>query len=386
MTVTEKLQGVGSWSVRLRPDTPAQILDALLLAKSGRGHVVITPTWLDLGALSDADALALSRYTGIYLKRVEETLTLSGYGVNGWLGDGDRGRSVGNFGTSGFGAGSGTFAEWAAALTPSFLTAGIVSSIAGTYVKVFTRTYFREIINDVAARFGAFWRVNNQFELDFGTAAALFKTTPTALIVRHRADAGRDFNVHGITGDLQMTRDVEDWAWRVLYWWGGTPTLQVQTGGIADADVPFRGPDGSPAWVDMIIEDSQTTTSGDADALALTQWNRFTGVRNEFTLSSSEYDIARDIQVGDNVLVFDLQRGIYNTANPVTYRGQTIHPATIQCVGYTWPVREGMGVWFRRYVKPSTTWVPEWIDLSPYVMWEDGDTTVEVGAKPRATL
>ena len=380
--ITERLMGVGAWSFRLDSATPGQILDRLLLRNAGRGHVVITPTWANLAAMSDADALALSVYTGIYLKRVEETLTLSGRGVNGWLGDGNRGRSTGGS------PATRTFPGWATFLTPDFLGEGIRSSIAGNFTHAPGPVLFNEVANAVADRFDAAWRVTNDFMLDFGTYAALFRSTPVAVAMRYTADSGRDLNVRGITGDLSMTRDIEDWARTVVYWWDddGTPTPILQTGGVSDVNVPFRNPDGTPAWVDVIVNDSQPDNSTDATALSLAQWGRFAGVRNEFSLSSTEYRIGRDITVGDNLWVFDMERGVYDLANPVVYRGQTIFPQVMRCVGYTWPVREGMGVWFRRHRKVDSTWVLEWTDLTEYIKPESGDTTVDVGAKPRSRL
>lgn len=384
MTVKETFQGVGVWSVRLDPATPAHVLNKTRIESSGRAHVVITTAWADLGGMPDEDALALARYTGIYLKRVDETLTLSGHGMNGWLGDGSIGPTTG--GTSSL---PQSFSAWATRCTPANLGVGIRSTIAGTWAKDFGLSYLRDIADGVADAFNAAWRVTNDGKLDFGTFADLFREDPIAVIVRHRADSGRDLGVRGLTGDLAMMRDVEDTPRRVIYRWdnAGTPTDYIQTGGIADADYPFRSFDGSPMFIDKLIDDSKTTTVGDATRLSAAQLASVAGVRSEFTLTSSEYDIGRDVAVGDNVMVFDLARGVYDMANdPLVYRGQTIYPRVLRCVGYTWPIRQGMGVWLRRWVKPSTTWELEWVDLTPYVIWEDGDTTVDVGAKPRAIL
>lgn len=393
MTVTERLRGIGAWSLSLRPDTPTQVKNLMLPEVSGYGHIVITPNRVDLGAMSDEDALALSRYTGIFLARDEQNLTLSGYGVNAWLGDGNKGRSFGLFGP-GAGAGNtyittGAFSQWVdAILQDGFLTEGTISSISGTYTVVHERGFFRDVLDAVCDRFGADWVVRPDFSLDVGTQADLFRVTPEALIVRHRADSGRDIAIRGVTGELDMTRDVEDWARRVIFWWddSGSPTASIADGGVAEADVPFRGPTGGPPLIDRIVDGSRVDSSGDAAALAAAHWAQTSGVRAEMTLRSNEYDIGRDVAVGDNVYVFDHERGIFDLNNPVTYRGQTIYPRVIRCVGYTWPIRQGMGVWFRRYRKVGGNWELEWIDLTPYVVWEDGNTTVEVGAKPRQKL
>lgn len=367
--------GVGSWALSLNPDTPGQIKDVMLPARSAYGHIVVTPTWVDLGSMDDATALSLSRYTGIYLARDEATLELSGYGVNAWLGDGQKGRSTG--GTTK----TDTFANWAAFVTPAFLGTGTRSTIAGNFKHIYDPTFFRELADAVAARYDAAWRVTPDFQLDFGTYDDLFREDPVTVITRSRLDAGRDFNVRGVHGDLNMTRDVEDWARRVVYFYDGGSI--IQTGGVSDLDAPFRGPTGDPAFVDRVIVDMQTDNSTDATALALAEWRKTTGVRDQITLSAEEYDIGRDVQVGDNLHVFDRDRGIFDLTNPLLYRGQTIYPQVIRCVGYTWPVRAGMGVWFRHYRRVDDAWVLTWTDLTPFVRFESGETTVEVGAKPR---
>lgn len=380
MTITERLMGVGAWSLDLDPATPQSVLQGLRLRDAGRGHLVVFPTWVDAAALDDEDALALARYTGIYLKQDRSTLTLSGMGVNGWLGDGKRGRSTQQATTR-------TFEGWTTFVTPDYLGTGIRSTIAGNFKVDTGPVFFNDLANLIADRYGAAWRVTNDFKLDFGTYAALFRESPTALITRHTADSGRDFDVHGVTGDLELVEDIEDWARRVVYWYedeSSGPTAIIQDGGVDPGDAPFRGPDGSAAFVDVLVEDSETDNATDATALSLAQWGRFRGVRQEISLSSTEYDIGRDIGVGDNLFVFDHDRGIYDMGNPVTYRGQVIYPDVIRCVGYSWPVRAGMGVWFRRHRKVDSSWVLEWTDLTPYVRWETGAATVDVGAKPRA--
>ena len=371
--------GVGAWNLRLDEATPGHVINRLRVADAGRGHIVITPTWADLGNMNDAAALALSRYTGVYLRREHATHTLSGYGVNAWLGEDDSvGRSTG--GTTQ----TLSFPDWAAFVTPSYLGTGIRTAIPGNFKYTYDPTTFRALADAVAARYNAAWHVTPDFKLNFGTYNDLFRNPAKAMVVRHRQDAGRDLNLRGIHGDLDMVEDIEDWRWRNVYFYDGGSV--IQDGGVADADVPFRGPDGSPAFVDQITTDGSTDNSTDAAALALALWRQTTGVRQELTLSSVEYDIGVDVAVGDNLYVYDPDRAIYDLTREVVYRGQRIHPAVIRCVGYTWPVREGMGVWFRRYRKVDSSWVLEWIDLTPYVLWESGDTTVEVGAKPRTTL
>lgn len=385
MTYTERLMANGDWSLTLRPETPRVILNQMSLKKSAFGHIVVTPTYIDLSEMSDADALSHSSFTGVY-RRQPSDREFGGMHVNSWPGEDDkRGRSFNGLGVPG----SGTFADWRTNII-SLLSAGLSigaglgpGTVSGTYSQSFFRSSLRSAIEQISTRFGTEWRVTNRFALDWGTPATIFKLTPNALVVRHRADAGRTWDLRAIQGDLDVDRDVDDWVWRIIYSYNNNTATVVANGGIADADVPYRGPGGAPAWIDLVIEDSQTTAAGDANSLAGAQWGRFNPVREELRLTSEEFDIDDAVSVGDAIWVYDPARGIENPANPIEYRGGAVFPVAIRCVGLTRPFRRGQGVWFRRWRDTGTAWEVSWIDLTDYVEWEDARTTVEVGALPR---
>lgn len=378
--ITERLMGIGSWTVQLRSDTPRPIMEAIDVRRSGFGHIAITPTPIDTWAISDAQILSMVRYLGVYRKQPSE-FGMAGGGTALWISDEDgQGRSfVTSLSTT-----NGTFAEWVSALRPADLLAGITSTISGTLAKTYYRTGLRPPLDDVCAYFGAEWRVTNELKFDIGLPADLFRTTPTSVIVRTKGDGGRDHNVQGIVGNLDVVRDVEDWTRRAVYYTGtaATPEVNSQDGGVADADVIFRGPFGAGAVRDRLVEGfSSPSASGPGYALAM--YNQYKTPRQELRLSTDLYDIGQDVRVGDSVYVYDPMRGMQNLDTQITYRGKVIYPETIRCVGLQWPIRAGMGVYFRYYTKPSTTWVVNWLDLTPYVIFESGETQVEVGAKPR---
>jgi hypothetical protein len=66
-------------------------------------------------------------------------------------------------------------------------------------------------------------------------------------------------------------------------------------------------------------------------------------------------------------------------SNQVYFQGQLVMPVVMQLQAVTWPIQEGMGVYFR-YYSGST---PVWVDLTEYVEFESGSTTLDVGALPR---
>lgn len=384
MSVSEKHQAIGSWELPLRVDTPRTILDRLDVRKAGFGHVVITPTPVNLEAIPDAGLLGLARYVGVYLRQADP-YTMSGGGLGSWISDADGKGPAYSVSVS---TAAGTFAQWAATLRPFDLSAGIVGAIAGVFNKTYYRTTVRGPLDEVCAYFGAEWRVRNTFAFDIGRPADLFNLTPKAVIVRKAGEGGRDFNILGVVGDLKVARDVEDWSRRIVYYTGTeeAPVIAVApAAAVPDNDVPFRSPTGAVIRMDRLIEDFSTTPAGSATSLAAAQYGRFKAPRQELKLSTQQYDVGQDVRVGDNIFVFDPLAGIQNLATELEYRGRIIYPETIRCVGLSWPIRKGMGVYFRYYVKVADVWTVQWIDLTNHVDWETGDTTVEVGEKPRSS-
>ena len=85
MSVTERVMAAGDRSITLSSETPRKLLEAINVEAIGFSTLVILPAHLDVRAHTDADLLALARYTGIY--RRQEGLTLSGAGLPTLMGD-----------------------------------------------------------------------------------------------------------------------------------------------------------------------------------------------------------------------------------------------------------------------------------------------------------
>lgn len=387
MSVTERLMGMGQWNLRLIPETPPSVLAQIDLKKYGFGHIVITSTEMS-GSTSGQDArLPYARYTGVYRSR-PSAFEMGGPGPAMWLADEDnKGEAPAppHWAASPYG-----WAEWLPKLQPSSLGVGFRTAgglVPGTYQKVFSFNTYREIIDDVCSRFGTEWRVRPDLALDLGRREDLFRMTPVAIVMRRAEDSGRDALSIGLTGSIEVDQDLDDWTREVLYFTGteATPTIDSNNGGIPAADVPYRNPFGQAIIMTRQIKDFGSTPTADGPALAAMQYGRFDHAHEEMTLNSIEYDIGASVRVGDNVNVYDPERGIYDTANALHFRGQTIFPQVVRCVGHQWPIRSGMGVYFRRYEYAAslTTWPYEYIDLTPYVDWETGTTQLELGALPR---
>jgi hypothetical protein len=382
--------GIGQWELQMKTDTPRPIMDRLDPRVSGFGHIVITNTEADV-TLGEG-LLSFARYTGVLRSQPSE-FQIGGPGLGMWIEDEDgKGPSYpGALFTAG-----GTFAQWVSKLRPASLIAGFTEVITSkTFQTAYEKTTLRKPLDEVCAYFGTEWRVSPSFRFDIGYPASLFRATPKAVVVAKAGDGGRDYNVTGIVGDMTLSRDVEDVVRRVVLFTHYDPdpenndvddvnVITPSVSGISDANYPYRDPRGDSLTMDELVDEGEMASGTEQDYVqALFAPKKY--ARQEISLDGTQYDIGNDVAVGDPLYVFDQARGIYNLDNPVSYRGQTIFPEVIRCVGLRWPIRRGMGVYLRRYVKPSGAWVPEWTDLTNYVDWDTGTTSVEVGAKPRTS-
>lgn len=351
------------------------------LKRYGLGHIVILPAHLPMDSMTDQEKLEQARYVGIYKRRPSE-FELGGPGVSTWMGDEDgKGPVYDIVSDPSF---TGTFAEWMVRVKPPSLNAGQYGSPSGTYLKKMTRMTQRQRIEDVCVRFGTEWRVTNTFALDCDLASALYRTTPIAMIVKR--GGGRDLNVRGLEGGIELEQDLDDWTQEVRYYTGDPDGIYIyhstSDGGVI---TPYRGPTGFFADITRPIED----WAEDADGAAMSplQYARFDHMHEEVRLGSVEYDIGSSVEVGDNIWVYDPTRGLMDMNNEVTYRGQIIWPTITRCVGMTWPITRGMGVYFRGWTPdpgfPLNAWLPVWTDLTPYVDWESSGTEVDIGSIPR---
>lgn len=373
MSVTERLMALGQWQVQLLPDTPRQILHALDLRTFGFGHIVITTAEIDYSILTDAQILAIARFSGVYRER-PDALVLGGPTANMWIGDEDRKGPVVS-GTLSV-ASTYSFGQWRVALTPAWLTVSSAPGPLGSYNRTFTRVSYREAIDEISDRFDTEWIVRPDFTLDWAHEDELFQTTPQSIIVPHAA--GRDTPYRILVGRLEHQQSLEDWTRRVHYYTGteASPTLSTAT---FAGTVDYKAPNGSAIVMDRMIEDFSGSIDG--SNLAAAQLGRFDHVKEHMFLSSLDYDIGDAVHVGDHVYVWDHERGIYNENNAKPFRGGWAYPVAFKVVGHTWPIRAGMGVYFRRFQPGSST--PDYIDLTRFVQFEKGNVELEVGDPPR---
>ena len=361
--------GPGSWSLTFVEETPQSVFDQLKFF----GHVAFVPGRLEPGQFGDA-LLAQARYVGVLTGRSADLVKkIDGQGMSIWLGDSD---DKGDVYESPVAITGQTFPNAIRALLSggtAVVEGTLYSGIPGTYTGRHQWQSRRKAIDYVCSTMGAEWRVTGEGKLDAGPATSLFKSTPDCVIVRTRpnhATDGTDMSLRGLRGDMTLATDVDDYTTRVVVIAEG----EGESTATGSADAPgtlYLDIRGNPINRTRLISESGTT-AGNADARAALALGNLTETRNAMTLTTDDYDIRGAFQVGDWVWVWDPDAGLVDPQNEIVFRGERMNPIRLRMAGASWPVKDTMTVAYR---SQSGTW----IDLSPYIAHEGGETTVDVG-------
>lgn len=373
MAVTEVLRAVGSWELQLSADTPQQVWDAIQYY----GHVAVHSGPVDVRVSGDS-LLSSARYVGVVRKKVhdDEDFSIAGGGMALWLGDED---------------GKGWVIETALSIvnktleqsTRLILPPAASAILEGSYFALpgnptFTNTFQwvtqREAINYLSDTLGADWKILGTGHLHIGPEGSLFVTTPKTLVVRR--DQGADLTLRAFPGTVATEQHIEDFTTRVVL------LASDDNGSIATAaqDIlpglnPYKDIHGEDLRMTRLIGESSTDFTN-APARAQLQLNRFTGTSDALTLSTADYDVKGTVQVGDYLWVYDPEHKLIDPTTEIIFRGSRLNPLKLRLTEITWPVVQGMHVAFR-------DGAGAWTDLTPYVQWETGDTTLVVGGFSR---
>ncbi|MFB7111721.1 fibronectin type III domain-containing protein [Streptomyces sp. NPDC056291] len=380
MSVNQIGNALGSWDISLSPDTPRDVLDALLEF----GRIVVLPGRLDPVQYGD-NLLTAARYVGVL--RVKEfhpdgAVTLSGVSMVVWLGDEDgKGQVLEDAVT----AASGTFANAVNAVLPDSVTAGTIYSVPGTASYTIQWKSPRQALDQICDLYGTptypvEYRVNGNATVDAGRVQDLYGTDPKTIVVAK--EAGYDLDLLALPGQFGSKRDVEDYTTRTVALSQGEGEA-ISTAAVDQADIgaanPYLDPFGNPVRFTRLIDASDTDPS-QLGTVATLQLGRFQGTRDELTLSTAEYDISGDVSAGDYIWAYDPDAGLYDTANEIVFRGQRLNPIKLRVLETTWPVVQGMTVAFRH--GDGT-----WIDLTDYVDFETaGETSLKVAGFDRSLI
>jgi hypothetical protein len=395
MTVTETKQAWGDFSISLVPDTPSSIITSLNHA--WWSIIRVTKDHTELATVNASRSGDL--FAGVMIKRPDR-LTMSGHSVTMYLGANSDSKElhseeVGPFSSStpiAFdGTSAGTLADWvnhivtnmgcvlSLGMTPT-TPWGSATKIGGIFIRKPPKTLLDTWI---CPTFGVGYRVNTNLTLDVGMASDLWPvpSVPPLAIARGGRDMGTPITLDAT--ELSLEVSYEDWCGRALVNVEAPAVVGLATNPISVGN-PKTGYPNTMLWNKLIngAESSQSTAAlaqAEADRLAAVVLANAVKTQS-VNVSTAEYDVTANVQPGDTIGVFDIDEGLFDQTNAQQYRGRWTWPVRLTVAEVQWPIREGMGVYLdNRHNDGSTTVV----DLTDFVAWESGDTTLTVGAPPK---
>ena len=363
--ITERLMKPGNWQCRLKDNTPDEILEQINFLD----HIVVLPAEVgNPSGLSDTALLAASMYTGVFTSRPTRR-ELHGYGLAWWLGD-DQG--VGDVITTKISKTAATLSTWMTSLVPASLTVGTVTNTGLTLTQDYNYLSRREAIDHLCRSVGAQWRVNHNGTVDAASSATLFPTTitPTLLVTKRPSSSGGAFTSIEAT-KIEGPTDVENRTTDIYV----ADSLGYVTGaGIGSYDLTLTG---TNAQRSRLVN---APAASDVSILTSTLLGLYNTVTQGVVLATKSYATPLVAKPGDAIWVYDKAAGVHNdwntSATKVLWDGEQIAPLKARVLSITHPFMAGYGVYIRHTTGVGTA---TWLDLTPYMLWEDSDTTWELG-------
>lgn len=374
MPVTQRVQAPGSWQASLSAKTPRQVTDEIAVETYGFSHLCVVPTWIDPSTVDATGMFAASRYTGRYITQGDR-LELSGDHVTAWLGDGDGvGLSYGLDFTS-----NQSLSDWVADIMygTDAIGIGTVTGGSGTLDWVMPAALgARDALDFVAKHFGVEWRVRNSLILDVGAVVSLYTTTPTVIATPWWD--GADVALQGIRSTISLDRSLERYAAYV------EAVTGTQQGGLADPTPTYFDGFGNAALIIHGIRVASGMLYPELLALATAESvDKFT-YADLLTIRTDTFCPLRSITPGDFIKVWDPENRVFGLGgagggqvHETHYGGHICWPIHTRVYGITMLLRQGMGVYMVRGVDGAI------VDLTDYIVWESGESVLEVGADPR---
>jgi hypothetical protein len=380
VTITNSRQAQGSWAINLKAGTPLDVLGRLAYL----GHIAISVGRPDPRVSGDS-LLKSARYVGPLRKITfsDDGFALSGVGMPVWMGDeNDKGPIITD--TLFFqGTDFVSTVNQLLAQAPS-VKAGNITNAAVGYTGFHQFVTVRKALDFVCSTVTTDitdpveWRVNGDGSVDAGKASTLYQYDPITVIARR--EPGTDMAIRSLPGKAAVDEDIEDYATEVILLGQGEGLgVSSAQAKLDNGQIPYKDIFGNTVRIARTVSQSSTDA---ANSLVQAQiaLNQSANPRDAVTLSTSQFDIEGDLRVGDGVWVYDPAAGLVDSspqANEMIFRGERINPVKLRVSELTWPVEAGMSVAFR-------TPDGQWLDLTDYVAFETGDTTVTVGGYDRS--
>jgi len=388
MPVTEYLMSPGSFDLDLVADCPD---DIKLLCQPG-ANILITDVDLGDDITDPYDLADLAIYNSIILDRVYKTGHLEGCGLLGYL-ESEKGYA-GNITVGGHGDLGVAYPATISDIMPSWfdgtaqsggLRSGTAYSATGTTVNELDEfAYlppFKGPLDTAMQQTGNEYRCNPAGVVDWGTASALFVSTPTTAI--YPGHAGHDRSVTVLeTAECEIRESLRQWRNYAL---ANTSDGLGAVGTSGGSGAVKRWYPAGNYWTLLTGEVVEVPSTDFTDATNVAQAiaDRYGDVRYEITVSVLEPCISNLLTPGDWTQIYDPDANFYDITNPLDFEGGVIWPKAVRVVGYTWPLLRGMGV----YVAYDDN-TPTLKRISDYVAWENGEdgtipaTELVIGEKP----
>lgn len=373
MSVTQVLMGGGSWTVSFSDRLPQTIRDQI----QPLDHIFIGPrNLLDL-RMSDANTIAAVKaaggYAGVILE-IPDSLTLSGCDLSWWMGDADGRGPLKD--TAIVAALAATTTNWLDQIFPvNGLTRGSTTngtSFAGVSSPMSTRL---EILNWICEQSDVEWIIRPDGAVDVGPSTTLFpapSTTSARVITREPASS--EGTLEGVEAvQIDRSRDATAVVSRVVVVHSADlEEAKFATATATPSGVRWKDFAGSTPTDRSLRAAGPAIKATAAAAVASRMVARVSVDQKEALLTSRTYNVTSEVRPGDRVWVYDPGSALYDTANQLTFRGQVIAPIQMRVHSLTWPIDDNLGVYAR--LDGGATW----IDLTPYVAFEEAEVAWEV--------
>jgi len=359
--ITEVMMSQGSWDVTLSPTTPDDLWNDL----ESFGHIVVTSQWIDPTMYGDVAMLAAARYVGPLLtKAVTDSggMALSGANMVWWLGDEN---GVGDLIELEVSLESSTLSNALDELLPlgGSITKGTVTEPSGqTYVGVHQWQTPLEAIRTVCSSLGCEFRVNPDGTLDAGPKNSVFNVdAPVVVITRY---PGKDPEYLSADSEsMMLSLDASSYASRGIVVTEDSDNVKTLVG-YSDR---IPGPTQYDIHGNLISRTIMAETFGSPVSVATYLLSTLSDHATiaEINIGTTFNEMSEgSFAIGDGFWAYD-PPAFFDATNEISFRGEIINPKLLRLLSASWPVREGMGVFYRT---PDIT--PTYVDLTRFVQWE----------------
>ena len=393
--ITETFMDGGPWAVNLVDDTPRWVLDDIDVRNKLWATIVITPQHFVPGTVSDANLLALARYSGVYLGMGAGRTSLHGEGLPWWLGEaGDGGDLHASVDIRYENKYLIDVLEDLVFNGPNGLTLNYTGSIAEAFeIDLEGGDTKREVLDTILGQCSSemAWQITAQGVTNVGTPTGLWPTrgTPTVIFT---PEGGHDALLDGLQAEFVMAELNGDEVRHQVFidWDDGHNSGMALMSPIPWYDFAGQSPEvrflmdwrpkrpRPPTEKHRKVAAWQIQSETQANRMAARELNERSEVRQEIAVEVDAFDPWRyDMSPGNDVYLYDPDTKILDVANEVYYRGEAVRPDRGTVQQWTTPVRRGYGVYLRYFT--SIGGAATYYDLTNWVEFEDGPTSIKVG-------